>query len=204
MEIRSELTALRAIPAHDADRVQERTALVRKISDLEGFAKGLVALLGDVRDQVVHEGRLIAFTAHQVVLKESLRRKDLDVIVIDEASMITAAMTMLVAGVGVGHTIVAGDFRQLPPIVQSAETLARGWLGQSAFEKSGIAKMVSAGRTPANLVALEYHPPCGLVPIRGPIVVLGSRVRNRMVAEWHPVRSDKRAACRSNQSLTIR
>ncbi len=159
VEIRRELAELRArhraIPAREANRAQERVALVRKIADLGGFAKGLVALLGEVRDQVIQEAQLIACTAHQVVLKEPVRDKDFDVVVIDEASMMTAAMTMLVAGTGVGHTIVAGDFRQLPPIVQSNDPEAREWLSQSAFEKSGVAKAVGSARPPANLVALD-------------------------------------------------
>ncbi|WP_306360001.1 DEAD/DEAH box helicase [Nocardia sp. CC227C] len=159
VEIRGELAALRdlhrTVPDNDPSRAQERTALVRKIRDLEGFVKGLVELLGDVRDQVITRGQLIACTSHQIVLKEVVRRKDFDVVVIDEASMMTAAMTMLVAGTGAGHTIVAGDFRQLPPIVQSAESLAREWLGQSAFEKSSVARAVGSDSSPANLVALE-------------------------------------------------
>ncbi|WP_306359219.1 DEAD/DEAH box helicase [Nocardia sp. CC227C] len=159
VEVRQELKQLRdrhrAIPDKDPSRTHERTALTSKIGDLEGFGKGLVALLGEVRDQVIAEGRLIACTAHQVVLKESVRRKSFDVVVIDEASMMTAAMTMLVAGAGVGHTIVAGDFRQLPPIVQADDVGAREWLGQSAFEKSGVARAVGRGSPPANLVALD-------------------------------------------------
>ncbi|MFE2997315.1 AAA domain-containing protein [Nocardia sp. NPDC059246] len=159
VEARDELADLRkahhAIPKSDIARRQEAVALTRKIADLEGFAKGLTALLGDVRDHVIGEGRLLACTSHQVVLKEAVRRKGFDVVVVYEASMMTAAMTMLVAGMGVGHTIVAGDFRQLSPIVQSQEPDAREWLGQSAFEKSGIARAVRAGRAPANLVALD-------------------------------------------------
>lgn len=159
VEARDELAKLReshhAISNGDVSRRLERVALTRKIDELEGFAKGLVALLREVRDQVIGRGRLLACTSHQVVLKEAVRRKDFDVVVIDEASMMTAAMTMLVAGVGVGHTIVAGDFRQLSPIVQAQEPEAREWLGQSAFEKSGLTRAVRTGHAPANLVALD-------------------------------------------------
>jgi superfamily I DNA and/or RNA helicase len=64
---------------------------------------------------------------------------------------------MLIAGADTGHTVIAGDFRQLPPIVQATEPTSREWLGKSAFEKSGVANAVKSGHPPANLVALDQQ-----------------------------------------------
>ncbi len=157
VEVRAELADVRqrckqATEAKSSDSL----ALTRKIADLTSFQKELEKLVGEVRDQVVRKARLIACTTHQTLLKD-LHAKHFDTVVIDEASMVSSAMAMLVAGAGTGHTIVAGDFRQLPPIVQATTPSARDWLGRSPFETSGIADAVRAGRLPTNLVALQQQ-----------------------------------------------
>ncbi|WP_433523875.1 DEAD/DEAH box helicase [Nocardia pseudovaccinii] len=156
VEVRTSLSELRE-RAHALDgKSVEMQALARKIADLTEFRRGLENLVQDLRDQVIRDARLIACTTHQALLRD-LHRKHFDTVVIDEASMVTAAMAMLVSGAGNGHTVIAGDFRQLPPIVQATTPEAREWLGLSVFEKSGIAEAVQAGRPPANLVALNQQ-----------------------------------------------
>ncbi|MFF0529415.1 DEAD/DEAH box helicase [Nocardia amikacinitolerans] len=156
VEVRASLAELRE-RAHAVDgKSVELQALTRKIADLSEFRQGLEKLVQDVRDQVIRDAKLIACTTHQVLLRD-LHRKHFDTVVIDEASMVTAAMAMLVAGAGEGHTVIAGDFRQLPPIVQATTSEAREWLGLSVFEKSGMAEAVRTGRPPANMVALNQQ-----------------------------------------------
>ena len=71
--------------------------------------------------------------------------------------MLPASLAALAAGAGRGQTIVAGDFRQLPPVVVSQESMARRWLGRSAFEAAGIDRKVLRGEVPTNLVALKFQ-----------------------------------------------
>lgn len=68
--------------------------------------------------------------------------------------MTSAALAMLVAGAGRGHTVIAGDFRQLPPVTVADTPAAQEWLRRSPFEKAGITSAVSEGRMPARLAAL--------------------------------------------------
>lgn len=153
-EIRSELDQLREKAKRDGKKTDGE--ILRRIADLKSFQTELETLMREVRDQVVADAKLVACTTHQVLLRE-LHRKGFHTVVIDEASMVTAAMAMLVAGVGDGHSVIAGDFRQLPPIVQAEEPQSRMWLGVSPFEKSGIAQSVRDGRPPANFVALNQQ-----------------------------------------------
>ncbi|MFD6225235.1 DEAD/DEAH box helicase [Nocardia asteroides] len=157
VEIQAELSELRdRLKVATEAKSPDRSALTRKIADHTEFQRELNALLGDVRDQVIRKAKLVACTTHQVMLK-GLHSKNFDTVIIDEASMVSSSMAMLVAGAGNGHTVIAGDFRQLSPIVQADTPGSREWLGRSAFEKSGIAEAVRRGRPPANLIALNQQ-----------------------------------------------
>lgn len=131
----------------------ERVRLQRSLTEVKELTSQLNTALGDVRRQVVSEASLVAATAHQCTL-ELLESQHFDTIVIDEASMLTATLGMLVAGLGDGHTVVAGDFRQLSPVAVSDTPASHRWLHDSPFEASGVAASVLRGKTPANLVAL--------------------------------------------------
>ncbi|WP_157752120.1 DEAD/DEAH box helicase [Actinoplanes derwentensis] len=111
----------------------------------------------EVRRQMCRDAGIVAATAHHVVL-ETLRELTFDVVVLDEANMTSAVLAMLVAGAGRGHTVLAGDFRQLPPVAR-AETLdVLDWLHRSPFERSGIAQAVTRGEQPPGLAVLtEQH-----------------------------------------------
>ncbi|MEU7890868.1 AAA domain-containing protein [Microbispora bryophytorum] len=139
----------RLTPNQEARRLK----LEIEIAELEAVKQELDDKLLAVRRQVCREATVVAATAHQVVL-ETLKHITFDVVVLDEASMTSAALAMLVAGMGSGHTVIAGDFRQLPPIAVADTPLAHEWLRRSVFEKAGIDTAVSARRPPARLAAL--------------------------------------------------
>ncbi|GII60261.1 disulfide oxidoreductase [Sphaerisporangium krabiense] len=136
-------------PEEEATRLGAET----KITYLRALQRELDRCMGEVRRQVCREAAIVAATAHQVVL-ETLKELTFDVVILDEASMTTAALAMLVAGAGRGHTVIAGDFRQLPPIAVAETPAAQEWLKRSPFEKAGISAAVARGRPPASLAAL--------------------------------------------------
>lgn len=140
------------VPA-DANRVR---AIEAQIARNRAMSKELGKILADVRRKVCREARLVAATTHQAVL-DTLADAVFDVVIIDEASMVSAAMTMLAAGLGRGHTVIAGDFRQLPPVSVSEEPHAKLWLRRSSFESAGIDAAVRAGRPLPNLAVLDVQ-----------------------------------------------
>lgn len=153
-ELRRTLNALKPdqgqlTPRQETTRLRAET----EIAELQAVVRELDRSLRDVRRQICREATVVAATAHQVVL-ETLKEINFDVVVLDEASMTSAALAMLVAGAGRGHTVIAGDFRQLPPVTVADTPAAQEWLRRSPFEKAGIASAVSEGRMPARLAAL--------------------------------------------------
>jgi hypothetical protein len=149
---RNKLAELRRATA-PTNAMRRRAELEREIAELAATADGLDRLLPQIRRAICREATIVAATAHQIVL-DTLKGLTFDVVVLDEASMTTAVLAMLVAGAGHGHTIIAGDFRQLPPVAVAETPATREWLHSSPFEKSGVARAVQDGDIPARLAAL--------------------------------------------------
>ncbi|MET9244945.1 AAA domain-containing protein [Nonomuraea sp. NPDC003709] len=151
-ECRNHLDALKQ---RELSRAEEtaRLRLETEIAELQVFVRELDGKLKQVRRQICREATVVAATAHQLSL-ETLKNLTFDVVVLDEASMTTAALAMLVAGAGSGHTVIAGDFRQLPPVVIADTPEAQDWLRRSPFEKAGIPHAVSERKDPPRLAAL--------------------------------------------------
>lgn len=69
--------------------------------------------------------------------------------------MLMLPMSYYAAGLAQQAVVVAGDFRQLPPIVISEETMAKDWLQKDVFEKAEIPSLIGANQQPDFLVALR-------------------------------------------------
>jgi superfamily I DNA and/or RNA helicase/predicted RNA-binding Zn-ribbon protein involved in translation (DUF1610 family) len=121
--------------------------LTHRISDIQ---KQIDAL----RDNVIKACRILATTVYRTWLKGQIERS-FDAVVIDEASMLALPMSFFAAGLAKHHIVVAGDFRQLPPIVLADEPMVIDWLKQDVFHKAGIAEAVKHGEWPKALVALR-------------------------------------------------
>lgn len=150
---RDRLTSLKQRP-FSAELPRERHALEVTLSELTNLAHELDALLRELRRQVCRDARVVTSTTHQVLLG-TLEGMPFDVVIIDEGSMVPTALAALVAGSGQGHTIVTGDFRQLPPVTIADTSAANRWLKRSPFESCGIPDQVAAGRPVPGLVALN-------------------------------------------------
>ncbi len=83
---------------------------------------------------VLANARLAALTTTRAVFTfgELLERAPYDLVVFDEASQVGLAHALMIAPLG-NRTLLAGDPRQLAPIVQSEDRKAQHWLGRSTF-----------------------------------------------------------------------
>ncbi|MGS2617510.1 DEAD/DEAH box helicase [Micromonospora sp. LZ34] len=152
--LRERLKPMERRHASLTDEEQElRLTLERDLADASALVRELDESLHYVRRQVCREAEVVAATSHQVVLR-TLRELTFDVVILDEASMTTTALAMIVAGAGSGHTIVAGDFRQLPPVVVADTPSAQEWLLKSPFEKAAVDLAVGRKAPPDRLAAL--------------------------------------------------
>jgi len=112
--------------------------------------------LNALREQVFKNCRVVAATAYRTFLEGQIERS-FDVVVLDEASMLTLPMSFYAAGLATKHVIVAGDFRQLPSITMSNEPQVLEWMKSDVFHKTGIATSISKPGSQKSLVTLKQQ-----------------------------------------------
>lgn len=162
-EIQGKLAALRTRLRQIRERVM---AIDRELAELE--------------QQVLARCRILATTVYRTYIGKSASRQ-FDAVVIDEASMLMPPLVYYAAGLATQSATVAGDFRQLPPIVMSDEPLAAEWLKQDVFEKAGIPRSLERREPTPHLVSLSTQ-----YRMREPICAL----INELFYADRPLRSD--------------
>ena len=145
----------------DLDRQRAR------LDELATEINAIEAQIQSLRQELLGKCRVLATTVYQSYLKVEVARP-FDVVIIDEPSMLPLPMVYYAAGLAQEKVIVAGDFRQLPPIVTSDDPLCQEWLKRDVFFAAGIADAVERKEYPATLVPLDEQfrmqdDICGLV-----------------------------------------
>lgn len=169
-----------------AENVRAGLATIRgAVKRIRGRITTIDDVLGQMEQKILQNARIIATTVYQTYLGAGLSQ--FDVVVIDEASMLMPPLTWHAAGLSHTSVTIAGDFRQLAPIVTSDAALADEWLKRDAFQVAGIPDALDQGKDPSHLVPLttQYR-------MTDPIcdVVNGLFYQGRL--ETHPSVNDKR------------
>ena len=162
---------------------QIRTRLDSLRARLGQLRQGIAAIdreLAELEQQVLARCKILATTVYRTYLGK-IGPRNFDAVVIDEASMLMLPLIYYAAGLATQSVTVAGDFRQLPPIVMSEEPLAAEWLKCDVFEKVGIPGQLARRQPTPQLVALgtQYR-------MREEICA----VVNKLFYADHPLRSD--------------
>ncbi|HEY4424517.1 MAG TPA: AAA domain-containing protein [Pyrinomonadaceae bacterium] len=147
-----------AVPDYNSEaQVKSLLAPIEtSIAHVETKLRAIEEQLAALRQQVLNNCRILATTVYRTYLKGQVTRI-FDVVIIDEASMLMLPMTFFAAGLASKAVVVAGDFRQLAPIVASDEPLAIEWLKKDAFEKTNIPSEVKRHATPTQLAVLSMQ-----------------------------------------------
>lgn len=125
-----------------------------QIEQLKQQIRTIQEQLEKLREEVIKSCRVLATTVYRTYLKGQVERT-FDVVVIDEASMLMLPMVFYAAGLATKQVVVAGDFRQLPPIVMSDAPEAKEWLKTDVFYKSGVAWSFQNGQLCDELTPLR-------------------------------------------------
>lgn len=123
---------------------QDQDKLKKTLSEIEAGLEPLVAelqeiarKLADVRASIIRDAHILGMT----VTKATMSSRDIgrfDTVIIDEASMVMLPALYFVAGLATQRVVVSGDFRQLPPIVESEEQAIHDLIGMDVFAAVGI------------------------------------------------------------------
>ncbi|PYJ92449.1 MAG: hypothetical protein DME62_12730 [Verrucomicrobia bacterium] len=111
-----------------------------------------------VEETIISEARIIATTLTRAYLRDTIQARRFDTVILDEASMAPIPALWVAASLADRNVIAVGDFKQLPPIVQSDKEFAVKWLGRDVFEIAGVTEAYKRQALPAHFVALkEQH-----------------------------------------------
>ncbi len=126
---------------HELDQLY--TQISRKIPDT--VRKNILAEIAEKKTnlsqmirQVIQNANIIFCTASSVHTDAAFRDLPFDNLIIDEASMMSVPHFVILTENIKRRLIIAGDFRQLGPVVLSTTGLARKWLKQDLFEFAGL------------------------------------------------------------------
>ena len=91
-------------------------------------------------------------------MRGGIQDRTFDTVLVDEASMAPIPALWASAVLADRCVVAVGDFKQLPPIVQSDHALALRWLGRDVFMASGVQGAHEREEGPRHFVALcEQH-----------------------------------------------
>src|SRR5947208_11536049 len=108
-----------------------------------------------VEETIISEARIIATTLTRAYLRDTIQARRFDTVILDEASMAPIPALWVAASLADRNVIAVGDFKQLPPIVQSDKEFAVKWLGRDVFEIAGMTSAHKQRCPPPPFVALK-------------------------------------------------
>lgn len=162
----------RSVPAliEEHDRlVERRAALAKRARRAEDDRRGVVDELEDVRErlsaiqaniaaarnELINEAVVVGATLSRFAINDLINTWDVDVVIIDEASMATNPFIVAAALRSPRTLALFGDFRQLPPVARSTTQTAQNWLARDVFDVSGVRQRVEQGRMDDRLSILQ-------------------------------------------------
>lgn len=144
---------------------EQRDALNDRISAIEAELDGIEEALKRVEEAIIAEAKVIATTLTRAYLRDSIQSRRFDTVILDEASMAPVPALWVAASLADANAVVVGDWKQLPPIVQSNGDMARKWLGHDIFE---VADLLSHDARKDRLISLleqhRMHPDISAIP----------------------------------------
>jgi len=169
-KLRSELSEIlqeeKTLPNYELNEV----ALAEARTELELCKKRIKNLedeLSQARKDLLSKASIVGCTAYRPLIDQDLAPVKFDLVVVDEASMIPLSLLLIAAVRSTSRIVIAGDFRQLPPIislgdesrqkVSERDRFLGGLLAEDAFHKSGVIQRLNAGEEAPELVAPRTH-----------------------------------------------
>ncbi len=129
------------------------------VARLRKRRKELIDRLREVEGELIADAAVVATTSAKSCLDKRIYASRFDSVVVDEASMMGLAPSLVAALIASCRIVFFGDFRQLPPIVLAESDVARRMLERDAFAASGARSEIEAGRdTPLiSMLDLQYR-----------------------------------------------
>jgi superfamily I DNA and/or RNA helicase len=104
--------------------------------------------------EFVKEASVVGTTLAKAASDPSIYEREFDIVILDEASMAYIPQIAFAATLG-KRIIICGDFKQLPPIASSRDSIVTKWLKEDIFHRTGIVDRVKVGELHPHLFLLK-------------------------------------------------
>ena len=129
----------------------------RDSNQLLELEKKIAKVLEKIRQkeiEFVKDALVVGSTLAKAASDPAIYGKEFDVVILDEASMAYIPQAAFAATLG-KRVIICGDFKQLPPIASSRDSLVTKWLKEDIFHRAGVADWVESGKLHPHLFLLK-------------------------------------------------
>ncbi len=109
-----------------------------------------------IKQKVLDDAKIIGATVTKTFLKKE-EFLNFDNVIVDEASMVILPALYNVAGLASKRCVISGDFRQIPPIIETKQKGIFEEIGKDIFQKSGIEEVCRTSKSAPNLVMLKQQ-----------------------------------------------
>ena len=134
----------------------ELEKIAEKTGPLEANLAEVRREIDGIKEQVLDNAKVIGATVTRTFLKKS-EYTNFENVIVDEASMVLLPALYNVAGLASKRCIISGDFRQIPPIVETKQKGIFEEIGQDVFHYSGIEQICREGKKAPNLTMLKQQ-----------------------------------------------
>lgn len=130
---------------------------MEKISKIENELSELEQKINKIKNEVIKNCQVLFMSSTFAHLHSKDFGFDFDLAIVDEASMLIQPVMAYIAGMSKNKIVVAGDFRQLPPIViAEKEELVKSNIKRNIFDKANIEKKIkNKNQCPKNIYQLR-------------------------------------------------
>jgi len=104
--------------------------------------------------QLVKDAFIVGTTLAKAASDIAVYESDYDIVILDEASMAYVPQAAFAASLG-KRVIICGDFKQLPPIASSRNSLVAEWLKEDVFHKAKVVDWLNEGKLHPQLFLLK-------------------------------------------------
>ena len=166
----------------------DRPGLERRVDELshdldalETRSRALQEEIAGLRKKILQEAHVLGATAARAYLKPK-EIGVLDLVVVDEASMIQQPLIWILVGLSRERAVVCGDFRQLEPIFNTERQSIFDLIGRDVFDAAGLTHLDTHDE---RMVMLDtqyrmHEAICALISGR----MYGGRLQTTSDADW--------------------
>lgn len=151
--------------------LEKRLRSVDRLDKVRNELRKVRDIIKGYEDMFAKQSRIVGCTLARLVTDDVFGREvknnllQFNTVILDEASMASIPFAAIAACHATMSVLYAGDFRQLPPIVASGDTIAKRYLGRDIFCHAGIPESIQDRKEDRRMVQLSrqyrMHPAIG-------------------------------------------